>query len=61
MPQIPPTTRITKLKRKAGRKGGCAGIGASKVRGDAEYYRQLVAKREAKRHASKACTIDNNT
>jgi hypothetical protein len=31
------------------RKGGEAGRGAKKVRGDADYYRQLALKRAAKR------------
>lgn len=51
MSQVPPTARLIKIKIKAGRKGGRSGTGAAKRRGDAEYYRQLVAKREAKRHA----------
>jgi hypothetical protein len=34
---------------KLGRKGGKAGRGASKVRGDSEYYRKLILKRWGKR------------
>lgn len=38
-------------KVKAGKLGGMAGTGRAKSRGDANYYRELVAKREAKRNA----------
>jgi hypothetical protein len=37
-----------KTVAEAGRKGGKAGRGKSKVRGDAEYYRQIRSKRNAK-------------
>lgn len=36
-------------KVKAGKLGGQSGTGKAKVRGDSQYYKDLVAKREAKR------------
>jgi hypothetical protein len=33
----------------AGRRGGSAGRGKSKIRGDADYYRRMVEAREAKK------------
>jgi len=38
---------------KRGRKGGKAGTGFHKVRGDSEYYRLLVQKREEKKALTK--------
>jgi hypothetical protein len=34
-----------------GRKGGAAGTGKSKVRGDSEYYKKLALKRRSRRKA----------
>jgi hypothetical protein len=39
----------SKAAQELGARGGKAGRGKSKVRGDAEYYRKMVAKRWAKR------------
>lgn len=38
-----------KAKVKAGKLGGKAGTGESKRRGNSQFYKDLVAKREAKR------------
>ena len=38
-----------------GRKGGKAGTGASKRRGDSAYYRALRADRTAREQASRRC------
>lgn len=43
------TMKKNKAKVKAGKLGGQAGTGKSKRRGDSNFYRELVAKREAKR------------
>ena len=40
---------VQKYLAEIGKKGGSAGRGASKRRGDSEHYRKMVAAREAKR------------
>jgi hypothetical protein len=43
------TTPIKKYLAEIGRKGGEAGTGESKSRGDSEHYKKMRAAREAKR------------
>jgi hypothetical protein len=43
---MPRKSTISEAAAALGRKGGQAGTGNSKVRGDAEYYRKLAAKRK---------------
>jgi hypothetical protein len=44
---------VKEYLRRIGAKGGKAGKGASKVRGDSDYYRRLVKKRRTKKKARK--------
>jgi len=42
-----------------GKKGGASGTGKAKVRGNAEYYRKIVAKRWANAKKKKTQTSSN--
>lgn len=44
---------VTAFLREAGRRGGSAGTGDAKRRGDSDYYRRIARKRRTKKRGTK--------